>query len=106
MPEDKNMEDDEYRKSEGPWMAPFLGRHLGMDDKAERKRLQHLEAVQRYFAAHKGELKHVGMTWPLALLKRIDEAAAAEGVSRRAWLLALCGRELGRLTKKRKRKPG
>lgn len=77
-----------------------------MDAKAEKKRLRHLEAVQRYFQAHKGELKHIGMTWPIPLLKKIDEAAVAAGVSRRAWLLALCEREIARLEKRRKRKSG
>ncbi|MHB1608431.1 MAG: hypothetical protein ACYCXX_07295 [Acidiferrobacter thiooxydans] len=71
-----------------------------MDVKAEKKRLRHLESVKKYFAMHRGEIKHVGMTWPIVLLKRIDEAAAVAGVSRRAWLLALCERELTRLQKK------
>jgi hypothetical protein len=70
-----------------------------VDAKAEKQRLRHLESVKKYFAAHRGEIKHVGMTWPVALLKSIDEAAAVAGVSRRAWLLALCERELTRLRK-------
>lgn len=77
-----------------------------MDSKMEKKRVRHLEAVQRYFQAHKGELKHVGMTWPIALLERVDEAAQAAGISRRAWILAVCEKELGRLAKGRKRKSG
>ena len=74
-----------------------------MDDKAEKKRLAHLEAVQRYFETHKSELKHTGMTWPIPLIKRIDEAAAKAGVSRRAWILGVCEAELTRLAKSRKR---
>ena len=72
-----------------------------MDAKAEKKRVRHLESVKRYFLVHRGEIKHVGMTWPIALLKRIDEAAAVKGVSRRAWLLELCEKELARLQKKK-----
>ena len=72
-----------------------------MDDKAERKRLQHLEAVLRYFEVHKAELKHVGMTWPVELLRRIDEAASVAGVSRRAWILAACEKELAKRLKRK-----
>ena len=74
-----------------------------MDDKTERKRLRHLEAVKKYFAAHKDEIKNVGMTWPVKLLKRIDEAAARAGVSRQAWVFQTCEEALEKLAKSRKR---
>ena len=75
-----------------------------MDDKVERRRAQNLVAVKKYFQTHKGEIKHVATTWPIPLLRKIDEAAAKAGVSRRAWLVATCERELARLAKSRKRK--
>ncbi len=76
-----------------------------MDDKAEKKRRLHLESVKRYFEAHKGELKHVGMTWPVALINRIDEAAARLGTSRRAWVLAACEKALAKVEKKTPNSP-
>lgn len=73
-----------------------------MDTKeAEKKRLRHLESVKKYFQAHKEEIKHVGMTWPITLLKRVDEAAAAAGTSRRAWLLKVVEAALTSTKKKR-----
>jgi hypothetical protein len=74
-----------------------------MDD-TEKKRRQNLEAVKKYFQARRGEIKHIGMTWPIPLIKKIDEAAARAGVSRRAWVVDVCERELARLAKSRKRK--
>ena len=68
-------------------------------DAAEKKR-RHLESVKRYFAAHRDEIKHVGMTWPLALIRRIDEIAAAAGTSRRAWILDVCQKALAKVEKK------
>lgn len=75
-----------------------------MDANAEKKRKRHLEAVQRYFEVHRGELKHIGMTWPIRLLERVDEAAVGAGLSRRAWILGVCEKELARLIKRRRRK--
>lgn len=68
-------------------------------DAIEKKR-RNLEAVRRYFRRHKGELQHIGMTWPLALIRRIDEIAAAAGTSRRAWILGVCEKALAKVEKK------
>lgn len=68
-------------------------------DAAEKKR-RHLESVKKYFATHRDEIKHVGMTWPRTLLKRIDEAAARLGVSRRAWILGACEKALAKVERK------
>lgn len=75
-----------------------------MDAKAEKKRARHLESVKKYFSVHRDEIKHVGMTWPVALLKSIDEAARETGVSRQAWVFRTCEEALERLSKRRKRK--
>lgn len=74
-----------------------------MDDKAEKKRLAHLEAVQRYFETHKNDLRRISLAWPMPLITRIDEAAASAGVSRQAWVFRACEERLARLAKSRKR---
>ncbi|MDA8205436.1 MAG: hypothetical protein M0Z36_05155 [Thermaerobacter sp.] len=68
-------------------------------DAIEKKRLQNRERVHRFFEKH-GEVARVGMVWPRALLKRIDEAAARLGVSRRAWILGACEKALAKVEKK------
>lgn len=75
-----------------------------MDNKAEKKRLAHLESVQRYFATHKGDIRRVSLAWPIPLLKKIDEAVRETGVSRQSWVFRVCEAELARLRKGRKRK--
>lgn len=75
-----------------------------MDAKTEKKRVAHLEAVKRYFEAHKNDLRRVSLAWPVPLLERIDEAAAAAEVSRQAWVFRACEEALARLTRRRKRK--
>ena len=73
-----------------------------MDAKKEKQRLQNLARVKKYYLAHSREIKKVGMTWPVDLLKRIDEAAMEAGMSRQAWLNATCEAALAS-TKRKKR---
>lgn len=75
-----------------------------MDDKVEKRRLQRLAAVKRYYRVHVDERKRMSMTWPVALLKKIDEAVRETGVSRQAWVFRVCEAELARLKKGHKRK--
>ena len=68
-------------------------------DAIEKKR-RHLESVQKYFAAHKNDLRRVSMAWPTPLLKRIDEVVKAAKVSRQAWVFRACEKALAKLEKK------
>ncbi len=71
-----------------------------MDIKKEKRRLQHLARVKKYYQAH-SEIRKVGMTWPVDLLERIDKAALTAGMSRQAWLNATCEAALASTKKKR-----
>jgi hypothetical protein len=71
-----------------------------MDIKKEKRRLQHLARVKKYYLVHP-EIRKVGMTWPVALLERIDKAALTAGMSRQAWLNATCEAALASTKKKK-----
>ena len=67
-----------------------------MDEAADKKRKQNRDRVQRFFIKHAEEVVRMSMVWPRDFLKKVDEAAAAAGISRRAWVLDACGKELKR----------
>ena len=68
-------------------------------DAIEKKR-RHLESVQKYFSAHKNDLRRISMAWPTPLLKRIDEVVKAAKVSRQAWVFGACEKALAKVEKK------